>query len=137
MIKKIFSKLQSDKLLHVIHSFDAGISREDIAPSDQFLQVASMQPPGGKKFNPHFHIWKQPGFDSYIAQESWIVISGSIKVTYYDLDNTIMDEEIILPGGCTITFDGGHAYEILEENTKIYEFKVGPYLGRENDKIFI
>jgi len=35
-----------------------------------------------------------------------------------------------------MTFEGGHTYEILEENTSIYEFKTGPYNGRENDKQF-
>ena len=36
-----------------------------------------------------------------------------------------------------MTFEGGHNYEILEENTLVYEFKTGPYEGIDKDKVFI
>ena len=37
----------------------------------------------------------------------------------------------------SMTFRGGHNYEILENDTIVYEFKTGPYLGIEFDKKFI
>ena len=36
-----------------------------------------------------------------------------------------------------MTFEGGHNYEALENNTVVYEYKTGPYTGIENDKVFI
>ena len=36
-----------------------------------------------------------------------------------------------------MTFQGGHTYEILEDDTIVYEYKTGPYKGQENDKVFI
>ena len=36
-----------------------------------------------------------------------------------------------------MTFQGGHTYEILEEDTIVYEYKTGPYKGQANDKEFI
>jgi hypothetical protein len=137
MIKNIFSKKDPDKLLHVIYDMDNQIGREDLCPSEKFLQVSVMRPPKDKKYDAHYHIWKDNTFDQHIAQESWLVISGSIRVVYYDIDNEFLHEEVINAKGCTITFEGGHSYEILEDNTQVYEFKTGPYFGRERDKKFI
>ena len=55
----------------------------------------------------------------------------------YDTDEVFLCEEIIFPGDCSITFEGGHTYEALEEDTIVYEYKTGPYTGQNNDKVFI
>ena len=34
-------------------------------------------------------------------------------------------------------FDGGHTYEILVDDTVVYEYKTGPYMGQAKDKEFI
>jgi hypothetical protein len=36
-----------------------------------------------------------------------------------------------------MTFEGGHTYEALEDDTVVYEYKTGPYQGQESDKIFL
>ena len=36
-----------------------------------------------------------------------------------------------------IHVDGGHTYEILEEDTIVYEYKTGPYEGQSLDKTFL
>ena len=41
------------------------------------------------------------------------------------------------PAEATFTFEGGHNYEIQENDTRILEYKTGPYLGQEHDKVFI
>jgi hypothetical protein len=55
----------------------------------------------------------------------------------YDLDDTIIDQIILYPGDCSMTFAGGHNYVIQEDNTIVYEYKTGPYKGIENDKVSI
>ena len=55
----------------------------------------------------------------------------------YDTDGTHIGDEIIEKGDCSMTFEGGHTYTILEEDTVVYEYKTGPYTGIENDKVFI
>ena len=72
-----------------------------------------------------------------IAQESWVVIKGSVKCIFYDIDDTIIEEIILEQSDLSMTFRGGHNYEILEDDTVVYEFKTGPYLGIEFDKTFI
>ena len=81
------------------------------------------------------HIWRDVSFSKIIAQESWVVIQGSVKVYFYDLDEQLLTTEILYRGDCSMTFEGGHNYEILEENTLVYEFKTGPYEGIDKDKV--
>jgi hypothetical protein len=134
---KIYSKCEPDKLLHLINRFDEIDGRTDIAPEEQFIQAATIKfPQGGKKFRAHQHIWKPSPSETVIAQESWVVIQGSVKVFMYDTDRTLLKEEVIRKGDCSMTFEGGHTYEILEDDTIVYEYKTGPYTGVENDKFF-
>ena len=136
-MKKIISQVNPGKLLHIINRFDEIGKRTDVAPEDQFIQLATLRMEKGKTFRPHKHIWKPAAKLEVIAQESWVVIQGSVKIFMYDLDDKLIGTEIINQGDCSMTFEGGHTYEILEENTVVYEYKTGPYTGVENDKVFL
>ena len=135
-MKKIYSKIDG-KLLHVINRFEYITGRNDIIPEDNFIQCATLKMEKGKTFLPHKHIIKDRHYSHQIAQESWVVIRGSVKCILYDLDNTIIATPILKPGDASFTLYGGHTYEILEENTIVYEYKTGPYEGQELDKEFI
>jgi cupin fold WbuC family metalloprotein len=136
-MKYIYSKKEPDKLLHIINRLDEIVERTNVAPDDQFIQLATLRMEKGKTFRPHQHIWKDSPKDKVIAQESWVVIQGSVRVYMYDIDGTLLETEIINKGDCSMTFEGGHTYEILEEDTVVYEYKTGPYTGIENDKVFL
>ena len=134
---KIYSKQDSSKLLHIINRYDEIVGRKDVAPEDQFIQLATLRMEKGKTFRPHKHIWKLSSSPEVIAQESWVVIKGSVRVLMYDIDDSFIREEVIKQGDCSMTFEGGHTYEILEDDTVVYEYKTGPYTGQKNDKVFI
>ena len=93
--------------------------------------------PKDKTFPPHRHITKERTYKEQIAQESWVVISGRVKCILYDIDNTIIATPILEAGDASFTLYGGHTYEILEEDTIVYEYKTGPYEGQKLDKEFI
>jgi len=135
-MKLIYSKIDPDKLLHIIHRFNEISDRTDVCPPEKFIQLATLKMDQGKTFKPHKHIFKD-GEKEVIAQESWVVIQGSVKVILYDLDDQIIAEEVINKGDCSITFEGGHNYYILEDDTVVYEYKTGPYKGQALDKEFI
>jgi cupin fold WbuC family metalloprotein len=143
-MKLIYSKINPSKLLHLIHSLkdieslstDKGLARINVAPVEEFLQLATLKMDKGKTFEPHKHIYKE-GEKKVIAQESWIVIKGKVKVIMYDLDDTIIDEVILTAGDCSMTFAAGHNYIIQEHNTIVYEYKTGPYKGIKNDKVLL
>jgi len=136
-MKQVFSQVEPGKLLHIINRFDEIEGRTDVAPADQFIQLATLRMEKGKTFRPHKHIWKPTAKLEVIAQESWVVIQGSVKIFMYDLNDKLIGTEIISQGDCSMTFEGGHTYEILESNTVVYEYKTGPYTGVENDKVFL
>ena len=136
-MEKIFSKINPNKLLHLINRKKDISNRADIIPTDNFLQCATMKLENGKTFLPHKHITKDRHYEKQIAQESWIVIEGRVKCILYDLDDSIIATPILEAGDASFTLYGGHTYEILEDNTLIYEYKTGPYEGQELDKIFL
>ena len=127
-------------LLHIVKRFEDVDNqdgfREDIIDSEEHIQCSSLKMDKGHTFKPHKHICKNiPSWG--LAQESWVVIRGSVKCIFYDLDDTILAEPILYPGDVSFTLIGGHTYEILEADTIVYEYKTGPYTGQESDKVFI
>lgn len=138
MIQVIYSKINPDRVLHgIVRKSDLSAKRTDLVDPDEFLQCAAIRLDRGETFKAHQHRWNIKQSHNYIAQESWVVISGNVKVFYYDTDGTLLHEDVITPGDASFTFEGGHNYECMTDGTFVYEFKTGPYLGQEMDKIFL
>jgi hypothetical protein len=136
-MEKFYSNIEPGLLLHVVVREDDFIQgRIDLISGENFIQCSMLQLEGGKTFKPHKHIWKDRN-SKIIAQESWHVISGKVKCIFYDIDDSIIAEPILNAGDTSFTLQGGHNYLILEDNTKVLEYKTGPYEGQENDKTFI
>tara|TARA_R100001463_G_scaffold14696_2_gene38534 strand:+ start:6331 stop:6744 length:414 start_codon:yes stop_codon:yes gene_type:complete len=134
---KYYSKVKKGLLLHIINRLDDIQERLDIVPSNNFIQCATLRMKEGKTFKPHKHIKKERVYKEQIAQESWIVIKGSVKCIFYDIDDTVLATAVLEEGDASFTLEGGHTYEILEDNTIVYEYKTGPYEGQHLDKRFL
>ncbi len=136
-MEKIYSISQPDKLLHVIvRKTDIVPGRQDVIPEDQFIQCSLLNMESGKTFKPHKHIWKERN-RNIIAQESWVVIQGRVKCIFYDINDQMITTVILYPGDASFTLEGGHNYEILDDDTLVYEYKTGPYEGQQLDKQFL
>ena len=136
-MKKIYSKIDENKLLHMIVRKDEIMpGREDIVTEENFIQCSRLNLTKGTTFKPHRHIWKERT-RNVIAQESWVVIEGSVRCVFYDIDDQIIAEPILYSGDASFTLEGGHTYFILEDNTLVYEYKTGPYEGQKLDKTFL
>lgn len=136
-MEKIYSKVDPEKLLHIIvRDKDFKSGRQDIISAEHFIQCSILQLDKGHTFKPHKHLWKHRE-RILIAQESWIVIKGSVKCIFYDLNNEIIAEPILKAGDMSFTLEGGHNYLILEDGTRVAEYKTGPYEGQKLDKEFI
>jgi len=140
-MEKFYSKKEDGKLLHIVRRIsdisNQSTNRIDIIESSNFIQCSSLKLKKGKTFQPHKHIEKQRTYEKQIAQESWVVIKGSVKCIFYDIDDSIIAEPVLYPGDISFTLAGGHNYLILEDDTLVYEYKTGPYEGQEFDKVFI
>ena len=62
-------------------------------------------------------------------------MSGKLKVSFYDIDNSKVFDDILQSGDISILFHGGHSFEPLTKNTKIFEIKNGPYMGPKKEKV--
>ena len=136
-MEKIYSKIDDDKLLHIVVRLDDFKGRTEIVPENNFIQCAALKMPKDKTFPPHRHITKERTYAEQIAQESWVVITGKVRCILYDTDNTVIATPILEAGDASFTLYVGHTYEILEEDTIVYEYKTGPYEGQQLDKEFI
>lgn len=139
-MKRIYSKVDPNKLLHIVHrkmEMQKQLTmRVDISPTEQFLQVASLRMDKDQTFKPHQHIWRQ-GEEKIIPQESWVVIDGCVQAFFYDTDGVLLASETLYSGDISLTFEGGHNYLIRDDETLVYEFKSARYYGQEKDKVFI
>jgi len=136
-MEKIYSKVEEGKLLHIINRLSDINGRTEVIPENNFIQCATLKMEKNKTFPPHKHITKDRHYTEQIAQESWVVIKGSVKCILFDIDDQIIATPILYPGDASFTLYGGHTYEILEEDTIVYEYKTGPYEGQSLDKKFI
>jgi hypothetical protein len=135
-MEKIFSSVEKNRLLHFIHRKNEFGARVELIEVSEILQLSSQIAKGGQSFRAHRHIPKPLEITDVTAQESWVVISGLVEVSYFDLDDSLISTHRLSAGDASVTLAGGHGYEIIEESL-IYEFKTGPYLGVEYDKVFI
>jgi cupin fold WbuC family metalloprotein len=133
-MEQIYSNVEPGLLLHLVNRLADINGRTDISPDDQFIQLATLRMEKGTTFKPHKHIWKPTQYKQHIAQESWCVIQGRVLVSFYDTDGTLLTQKEIGPGDCSMTFQGGHNYLALEQDTVVYEYKTGPYYGHVMDK---
>lgn len=134
---KYYSKHHPGTLLHIVKKAgDIIEGREDIVDPQYFLQCSTLKFNKDGSFRPHKHIWKS-GEMNVITQESWVVIHGRVKAILYDLNGEILSWPELNAGDILITLEGGHGFDILQDNTIVYEFKTGPYKGQENDKVFL
>ena len=132
----IYSLINPTQILHIINrKRDIQPGRVDMVEPDNFIQCAAIRQ-NKRTYQAHRHIM-YPRSEVYITQESWVVVTGLVKVTLFDLDNTVLHTDVLEPGDCSITMQGGHTYEILADDTVVYEFKTGPYLGVNHDKEMI
>ena len=132
-MKKVYSKSEPEKLLHVIIDTNEPFeNRADLTSAEQWLQVSILNLAKGRKVNPHIHNPREPVASSApgVTQECWIVLRGEIKASLFDLDRNLLHEQKMPQGHVLVTFYGGHSLE-SENGALMVECKNGPYLGRD------
>ena len=135
-VERIYSKVEPDLLLLAIgRHTDIDKSRTDFSPDHEYMQVSAKKLSKGTSFLPHKH--NKILRTSDLTQEAWVFLSGKVTARFWDIDDSIIFETDLGPGDLAVVFRGGHSFEVLEDNTILYEFKTGPYYGQEKDKTYI
>jgi hypothetical protein len=130
-----YSQFERGRLLHMVcRGSELSEKRANLTDPSEFLQLAGLRLSAGDAFRPHKHLPIERV--TSITQESWVVIRGVVIASLFDVDDLLLAEVSLQAGDLSITFYGGHTYRCTED-ALVYEFKTGPYLGVERDKVFI
>ncbi len=97
-------------------------------------QLAYMQYPSGHTIVPHTH--RDLYRTIHKTQETLIIRKGRVKLDLYDNQSKHVTSRILHSGDIVLLVNGGHGLT-CEEPTEMFEVKVGPYLGRDADKVNI
>ena len=100
-----------------------------------FIQVATWNYNKGKHLKAHGHKVHKRMADK--TNEVIFIKSGAVKATLFNDGNEIIKELVLSAGDILICYNGGHSYDILEDNTQVLEVKNGPYPGLDKDKKII
>lgn len=81
-------------------------NRLNLCPDESFLHLGLIKS-GHRSYAPHFQLDHQTPRQIIRAQESWVVMRGSVKLTLYDTDDTVQAIRILNQGDITLTLYGG------------------------------
>ena len=100
-----------------------------------FVQVSTWNYNSGKHLKAHGHkIYERV---TNKTNEVIFVKSGKLNVTLFSEKDEVLETVTLGKGDILISYNGGHAYDILDDNTQVLEVKNGPYPGLEKDKKII
>ena len=131
----IFKSKLNKRPLFLIKKFSGkknNKNRYDLTDHEKFLQVSYLNLKKETIYFPHIHLKNIK--KTQISSEAWIVMSGKLKVTFFDIDKSKVYEDILHKGDISILFEGGHSFKPLVKKTSIFEIKNGPYLGSIKEK---
>jgi hypothetical protein len=103
-----------------------------VSSERDFQQVGTWGYDKGWKSKPHIHLTKPR--EVLRTQEVLFVKEGALKADIYTEKEKFLTSVELHRGDMMILLNGGHGYEILEDNTKVLEIKNGPYLGAVEDR---
>ena len=103
-----------------------------ISSDEDYQQVGIWGYDKGKKLAPHIHLIAPR--EVLRTQEVVFVKEGRIRADIYTEKEDFFKSVELRKGDTIILLNGGHGYEILEDNTKVLEVKNGPYVGAEKDR---
>lgn len=139
MIRKIYSKVDPAKLLHVVYTHEKDNSangetkRHAISDVDHFLQAMVMQLPANTEVKPHAHNSQMR--ESTTTHEALVLLEGSVELSIFDIDKSLVEKIVLKEGDCYMIVNGGHSIKTLTA-VRFIEFKNGPYTGSEKDKTY-
>ena len=125
--------MHDGKIISIIYRDDDWVEGLNfITPDDLFIQVGSWWYQRGKKLASHIH--NKFNRTASRTQEMTYVKKGSMRVLLYDENQKYLQDFILYDGDLAVFANGGHGYEILEDDTKIIEAKNGPFVDVNTDK---
>lgn len=101
--------------------------------ASQPLQLAAMRHPAGTIVKPHKHILNPRHIEQ--TQEVIVVLDGSMELSLFTSAGKFVGKAVLETDDTVHLVSGGHSLEVLYRDARFIEVKVGPYYGRERDKV--
>jgi hypothetical protein len=99
---------------------------------EEFIQVGAWNYDAGKELFAHIHN-EVPRMITRTSEVLYVV-AGRIEATIFTLDENPVKTLVLNVGEILVLLECGHGYKILDDGTKVFEIKNGPYLGAETDR---
>ena len=119
-------------LATVIRSTDWEEGLSFVSPAEDYQQVGIWGYNKGQQLASHIHLIEPR--QVLRTQEVIFIKSGRLRADIYTEKKEFLKSVELEKGDTIILLNGGHGYEILEDNTKVLEVKNGPYIGAEKDR---
>jgi mannose-6-phosphate isomerase class I len=104
------------------------------SPAESSFQFGLLAHKAGFVEPPHYH--KPFKREIEDLQQMFVVQRGVVVVELYADDKTLLREVTLKAGDAIVLIHGIHAIRVLEDMQCI-SVKQGPFLGPENDKVFV
>ena len=125
--------MDGDSILAIVirgEDWEEGLSF--VSSKEDYQQVGIWGYNKGKKLAPHIHLVVPR--EVLRTQEVIFVKDGRIRADIYTEKEEFLQSVELKKEDTIILLNGGHGYEILEDNTKVLEIKNGPYVGADRDR---
>jgi len=104
------------------------------SPSESSFQFGLLAHEAGFVEPPHFHKAVKRTIDD--LQQMFVVQRGRVAIQLYSDAGELLREIEMGPGDAIVLIHGVHAIRVIEDMQCI-SVKQGPFLGTENDKVFV
>ena len=104
------------------------------SPAESSFQFGLLAHKAGFAEPPHSHQAMKRTIDD--LQQMFVVQRGVVAVQLYSDDGKLLREVVLRQGDAIVLIHGVHAIKVIEDMQCI-SVKQGPFLGTENDKIFV
>lgn len=98
----------------------------------EFIQIGTWRYQEGTVLADHAHNSFERS--ATITQEAVFVIKGALRARLFNREDVLVEELKLDAGDLLVCLAGGHGYEVLDDDTRVLEFKNGPYAGPEMDR---
>lgn len=104
------------------------------SPAESSFQFGLLAHKAGFAEPPHYHKPVERTIND--LQQMFVVQRGVVAVELYDDDGNLLREIEMHAGDAIVLIHGVHAIRVIEDMQCI-SVKQGPYLGEEEDKVFV
>ena len=130
MYKRI---MDGDVLIAIVGSMDdAGWGSTFVTENSLSMQLGVMRKNKGDIQN-HIHKVRNRQTKS-ISTEFHYVVRGKVLVRLYGYQRNLIAKVMLTPQMYCMLFNGGHGFEIVKDDTLMFECKLGNYTNVEEDK---